>query len=105
MRKKKTPKSVKRNTLDFHRKVYHFIACGYTAEEIVTFFIGRSLKEIEESIAYHAENTKWYDHVYEGVCFGYKTTAYFKEEEMLKGYVAPKYKDLSESEKEIFDQL
>lgn len=36
------------------------------------------------------------------VHFGHKTESYLTEKEMLKGYQAPKYKDLSEDEKVIY---
>ena len=34
--------------------------------------------------------------------FGYKDEAYLTEEEMIKGYVTPKYSELSVAEKEIY---
>lgn len=36
------------------------------------------------------------------VDLGYKNESYLTEEEMIKGYVAPKYSELSVSEKEIY---
>tara|TARA_R110000822_G_scaffold214099_1_gene349212 strand:- start:78 stop:425 length:348 start_codon:yes stop_codon:yes gene_type:complete len=39
------------------------------------------------------------------VDLGYKDESYFSEEEMLLGYVAPIYEDLSKEEKEIWNEL
>ena len=39
------------------------------------------------------------------VDLGYKDSSYFSEEEMLLGYVAPIYEDLSKEEQMIFDCL
>ena len=36
--------------------------------------------------------------------FGYKNQAYYTEEEMINGYVVPKYEELSPKEKEIYDK-
>jgi len=36
--------------------------------------------------------------------FGYKNEEYFTEEEMIIGYVIPKYEELSLQEKEIYDK-
>ena len=35
---------------------------------------------------------------------GYKTESYFTEEEMINGYVEPKYSELSETEKELWHE-
>ena len=37
------------------------------------------------------------------ICFGYKNQEYYTEEEMIIGYVIPKYEELSPEEKEIYD--
>jgi hypothetical protein len=37
------------------------------------------------------------------ICFGYKNQEYFTEEEMINGYIIPKYEELSPEEKEIYD--
>jgi len=37
--------------------------------------------------------------------FGKRTESYFDEEEIYSGYIAPKYKDLSEEEKVIFNNI
>ena len=39
------------------------------------------------------------------VDLGYKDESYFSEEEMMLGYVAPSYEDLSKDEKEIWNEL
>jgi hypothetical protein len=39
------------------------------------------------------------------VDLGYKDESYFTESEMLLGYVAPSYEDLSKDEKEIWNEL
>jgi hypothetical protein len=36
---------------------------------------------------------------------GYKDESYFSESEMMLGYVAPSYEDLSKDEKEIWNEL
>ena len=37
------------------------------------------------------------------ICFGYKNQEYYTEEEMIIGYIIPKYEELSPEEKEIYD--
>ena len=39
------------------------------------------------------------------VDLGYKDESYFSESEMMLGYVAPSYEDLSKDEKEIWNEL
>ena len=39
------------------------------------------------------------------VDLGYKDESYFTESEMMLGYVAPSYEDLSKDEKEIWNEL
>ena len=39
------------------------------------------------------------------VDLGYKDESYFSEEEMMLGYVAPGYENLSKDEKEIWNEL
>jgi len=39
------------------------------------------------------------------VDLGYKDSSYFSEDEMLLGYVAPSYEELSKYEKEIYNKL
>lgn len=39
----------------------------------------------------------------QSVCFGHKNQQYYTEEEMIIGYVIPKYEELSPEEKEIYD--
>ena len=38
------------------------------------------------------------------ICFGYKNQEYYTENEMIIGYVIPKYEELSPEEKEIYDK-
>jgi len=38
------------------------------------------------------------------ICFGYKNQEYYTENEMIIGYVIPKYEELSSEEKEIYDK-
>lgn len=85
---------------NWHRKVVELVKAGYTIEKIaelldvtpntVRLSIQRNMYLLSEDVP--------------GIHFGYKNEAYLTEEEMLNGYKPPKYSDLSETEKQLYDE-
>jgi hypothetical protein len=60
------------------------------------YFSKESKLQLEREKNYRIQATK--------IHFGYKNEEYFTEEEMIIGYVIPKYEELSPEEKEIYDK-
>lgn len=67
-------------------------------KELNAYYKVRKLKLLNDIVNYR--NEKEYKVVEKPLQF--KTESYFTEEEMITGYVAPKYLELSETEKEIW---
>lgn len=84
----------------WHIKVAELIIANRTMDEIA--------KYLNVNVSIVRKSVRDYSYLtikkISPVCFGYKNTAYFTEEEMLDGYKPPKYSDLSETEKQIYDK-
>ena len=85
---------------DWHRKVAELIKVNWTIIEIA--------KNLKVNPATVSKSVRDYSYLVlkdvKPVCFGHKSVAYLTEEEMLEGYKIPKYKELSKSEKQIYDE-
>lgn len=84
---------------DWHRKVVEMVKANWTLQEIAT-----QLKVHLDIVRLSVQKYMYLlcDDV-PGICFGHKNEAYLTEEEMLEGYIPPKYSDLSIDEKIIYD--
>lgn len=89
----------KREHENWHRKVAEFIKAGWTIERIAEQ-LEVSPSTVRTSVQRNL-NLLMEDSI--PICFGYKNEAYLTEEEMLEGYKLPKYSDLSETEKQLYD--
>jgi hypothetical protein len=63
---------------------------------MVENFSKKALEQVQKEYKESLEKNK--------IHFGYKNVEYFTEEEMINGYVVPKYEELSPEEKEIYDK-
>jgi len=60
------------------------------------YFSNESKMQLEKERSIQLETNR--------ICFGYKNQEYYTENEMIIGYVIPKYEELSPEEKEIYDK-
>lgn len=67
--------------------------------------INRSISIEKRIIEYRRENSEIKEELSRKVSLGKKDESYFTESEMIMGYVAPSYKELSKEEKEIWNEL
>ncbi len=63
---------------------------------MVENFSKKALEQVQREYKKSLEKNK--------IHFGYKNVEYYTEEEMINGYVVPKYEELSPEEKEIYDK-
>ena len=85
---------------NWHRKVVELVKAGYSIEkiaELLSVTPNTVRLSIQRNMYLLSDNVP-------GICFGYKNEAYLTEEEMLDGYKAPKYSDLSNIEKQVYDE-
>ena len=66
--------------------------------------INRSISIEKRIIEHRRENSEIKEELSRKVNLGKKDESYFTESEMIMGYVAPSYKELSKEEKQIFDK-
>tara|TARA_R100000951_G_C2562584_1_gene156114 strand:- start:337 stop:666 length:330 start_codon:yes stop_codon:yes gene_type:complete len=66
--------------------------------------INRSISIEKRIIEYRRENSEIKEELSRKVSLGSKDESYLTESEMLIGYVAPSYEDLSSEEKKIYDE-
>ena len=99
-------------------KIYHCIEKGVKVDEsLLKMFknefnvirqrgsINRSISIEKRIIEYRKENSEIKEELSRKVNLGSKDESYFTESEMIMGYVAPSYKELSKEEKEIWNEL
>ena len=67
--------------------------------------INRSISIEKRIIEHRRENSEIKEELSRKVSLGKKDDSYFTESEMIIGYVAPSYKELSKEEKEIWNEL
>jgi hypothetical protein len=91
-----------KDKLNFDYKVLELVKLGHTTPEKVWDVLGINVK-IEKILEVFTSRKEDIDEIInKGVGFSHKKEAYFTEEEMIRGYVAPCYTELSDSEKELY---
>lgn len=81
---------------EFKWKVNTFLLAGWKLDEIADHF-GMCKKTLR---SYYEMS-----YTYKIVTMGYKNETYMTEEEMIQGYKAPTFEELSSSEKLIYERL
>lgn len=92
MRRLETPRQI----AEFKSKVNNFLTAGWSLEEIADHL------SICKKTLFNYYGMKY---TYKVITIGYKDDTYMNEEEMIQGYQAPTFEELSNDEKTIYMAL